>query len=226
MRRVRAFTLVELLVVIGIIAVLIGVLMPALASARAQSRSVTCQSNVRMIGMACLMYAQDYKKWVGFTAGIDRKILLYPYLQLGKDNNELNERDVWYCPANLLPDESASYGLNSVLNYKKLDVIKKWPETVALSDGGINDLRLPIKSTHVFPPSTQPPITQTSAGIGRPNPRHPRKIVSVGFVDGHVEGRRMEATEPFYPGEPGVWLGNNIKDLGHPDYKDTLWDLN
>jgi prepilin-type processing-associated H-X9-DG protein len=229
--------LVELLVVIGIIAVLIAMLLPALASARSQSRSVSCKSNVRQIAMACLMYAQEYKYWIGFTKDIDRKVLLYPYLQQGTDNTDLNDRDVWFCQANTLPNESASYGFNPILNYKKFGLIKKWPETVALGDAGINDLRDPIKSTHMYPPSAQPgqalppgPPTNKPApapeAIGRPNPRHPNKLANVGFVDGHVESMPMTPQSPFYPGEPGVWTGNNIGDLNDPNYKDTLWDLN
>lgn len=61
MRRKSAFTLVELLVVIGIIAVLISILLPALNKARRASRTTSCLSNIRQLVMAEIQYVNDNK---------------------------------------------------------------------------------------------------------------------------------------------------------------------
>ncbi len=66
----RGFTLIELLVVIAIIAILAAILFPVFARAREKARQTSCLSNLKQMGLAMLMYAQDYDEvFVGMSGG-------------------------------------------------------------------------------------------------------------------------------------------------------------
>lgn len=65
----RAFTLIELLVVIAVIALLIGLLLPALGGAREAGRAAVCLSNQRQIGMALSHYAEAWKEYIPRESG-------------------------------------------------------------------------------------------------------------------------------------------------------------
>lgn len=67
-RNSRAFTLVELLVVIGMLGILAGILMPALAQGRSKAHLIHCQSNLRQIGVGLALYADDHVAYTPVAA--------------------------------------------------------------------------------------------------------------------------------------------------------------
>jgi prepilin-type processing-associated H-X9-DG protein/prepilin-type N-terminal cleavage/methylation domain-containing protein len=93
----RAFTLVELLVVIGIIALLIGILMPALTRAREQANTTKCGANLHSMGIALTMYVNQYNAYPGHASLVaGRTAAIWP-TRLRLFTN--NDQGIFHCPS-------------------------------------------------------------------------------------------------------------------------------
>ena len=91
-RRTGGFSLVELIVVIGIIAVLAGLLLPALGKARATVLRISCANNLRNIHQATMLYVDDNASWLPPVPGVFATYYLNEYLR--QNYYKINERTV------------------------------------------------------------------------------------------------------------------------------------
>ncbi len=80
----KGFTLIELLIVIAIIAILAGMLLPALSKARDRAKGISCLSNIKQVGAGALFYFEDYNYVLGYQTGPSSRIY-YDYLVNGRD---------------------------------------------------------------------------------------------------------------------------------------------
>ena len=128
--RRRPFTLLELLTVIGIIAILAGVLLPSLSSAQERARRTQCCNNLRQIGLALEAYASGNRGWLpicnGYPAiaGCDRTLRK----TLVEHNASLDK--CFRCPGDHRktvadPDDPGSYEWNTLANGIPMDLIKQ-----------------------------------------------------------------------------------------------------
>lgn len=119
MARRKAFTLVELLVVIGIIALLVSILMPALSGAQRKAQSVRCQANLKQIGTLLLIYANENQGWM-VPLGVNGRHLGAGVPREQRWPTLVFKPPVWnppvmLCPSDVQPAEEHSYILNIYL---------------------------------------------------------------------------------------------------------------
>lgn len=205
----KAFTLIELLIVIAIIAILASMLLPALGRAREQAKKISCSGNLKQIGSGILMYASDEKG------------MLPPHGEVFPGNNVWQE----YVAQNYLGVLKSSIGAWSNTANPFICPSDKSPESLhgLLNSYGMNYWITSSKQNRKFSGLTTPTETFLASGcpkkyliVGPLNTgstlkiecRHPQdKAGAFVYCDGHVDFKKASDIGPDYVSTSSFWEG-------------------
>ncbi|MBQ9772722.1 MAG: DUF1559 domain-containing protein [Lentisphaeria bacterium] len=161
MNKNKPFTLIELLVVIAIIAILAGMLLPALNNAREKGRSSSCQGNVKQIGSAMSMYLSSYDDFYptsetdsNLNNGVIWSDVILPFMGKKENNYDFYKSGVFICPTQKAVHTSwkayISYGINRDFVGRENYTKRQWTSKLG-----------PVKASSVRQPSSHLIVTET-----------------------------------------------------------------
>lgn len=199
--RGHGFTLVELLVVVGVISVLVMLLLPAVTNSREAGRGSLCASRMRQLGLAVTLYASEHADEFPrsqHSAFTHREQVwsrsLAPYLQ--SNSNRWSEllKTVYRCPSDTRTGSTPSYGVNVYFEVGPDDDYEGKPQTWRHRA----DVRRPAGTLHFAENASEadhmmPNFWASTAEAQDVASRRHRGLASYTFVDGHVETRSLES---------------------------------